>query len=185
MSKVCIIIFVSMILTGCWDSEELTDLSIATGLGIEKADGEYKVTVQILDPGELAGDTVTTRTSVNTYTETGRSLVETIRKLTTSIPRRTYFSHLQIVVFGENYAREGIAEVLDFLSRDHEMRTDFFFTIAKDNTAENLLKVLTPLEKIPANKIWEMIKTHIPRLSLTIKTFPSIQCHKNNLLLLL
>jgi hypothetical protein len=29
------------------------------------------------------------------------------------------------------------------------------------------------------------ILTHIPRLSVTIKTFPSIQCHKSNLMLLL
>lgn len=154
-----IIFFTTSLLSGCWDSKELNELSIATALGIDKVDNQYRVTVQILNPGEIAGKEVTTRTSVNTYTETGDVLIEAIRKLTTTIPRRTYLSHLRIVVFGEDYARDGIAGALDFLSRDHEMRTDFFLGVAKDHTAEDILKVLTPLEKIPANKMWGMIKT--------------------------
>jgi len=149
----------SILLSGCWDSKELTDITITTALGIDKVDDEYKVTAQILNPSEIAGQTATSRPSVNTYTETGDTLIEAIRRLTKRIPRKMYLSHLRIVVFGEEFAREGIAGVLDFLSRDHEMRTDFFFAVVKDDTATDLLEVLTPLEEIPANQIWGVIKT--------------------------
>ncbi|KPH74540.1 hypothetical protein AFL42_09965 [Oceanobacillus caeni] len=159
MIPISIILFMIIILSGCWDSKELTDISIVTILGIDKEDDKYKVTVQILNPGEIAGDTGTTQPAVNTYTETGNTLIEAIRRLTSIAPRKIYLSHLRIVIFGEEFAREGIGGVLDFLSRDHEMRTDFFFAVAKDYAAEDVLKILTPLEQIPGNNIWGMIKT--------------------------
>ncbi len=147
------------LLSGCWDSEELADLSIVTALGIDKEEDKYKVTVQILNPSELAGDTLTTRSPVNSYTETGDTLMEALRRLTTTVPRRMYFSHLRIIILGEEFARDGIAGILDLLSRDHEMRTDFLFAVVKDDSAKNVLEILTPLEKIPANKLWGMIQT--------------------------
>ncbi|MFC3040731.1 Ger(x)C family spore germination protein [Virgibacillus xinjiangensis] len=149
----------ALLLPGCWDARELTDLSITTALGIDKQDGQYTVTAQILNPGEVAGETVTTRTAVSIYTMTGDTLFEAIRKLTTVSPRRLYLAHLRMVVFGEEIAREGVSDVLDFLSRDHDMRTDFYFAVARENTAENLLKVMTPLEQIPADKMAGMLET--------------------------
>jgi spore germination protein KC len=62
-------------------------------------------------------------------------------------------------VIGEELAKEGIGEALDYLSRDHEHRSDFFIVVAKGTSAANVLKILTPLEKIPANKLFSSLET--------------------------
>jgi spore germination protein KC len=62
-------------------------------------------------------------------------------------------------VISEELAEKGLGETLDFLSRDHEVRTDFYVVIAKDTRAENVLKVMTGLEDIPANKLFTSLET--------------------------
>lgn len=70
-----------------------------------------------------------------------------------------YLAHLRIVIIGEELASEGISEALDFLSRDHQVRSDFFIAVSKDTRAEHVLKVLTSLESIPANKLYDALET--------------------------
>ena len=43
-----------VLLTGCWSRRELNDLSIAFALGLDKDDGQYVVTAQIINPGEIS-----------------------------------------------------------------------------------------------------------------------------------
>ncbi|WP_345240843.1 Ger(x)C family spore germination protein [Pontibacillus salipaludis] len=146
-------------LTGCWSKSELDELAIATGLGLDKTENGYKFTVQIINPAEVAAKTISTRTAVTTYTSEGRSLFEALRGLTDKAPRKVYLSHIRKVVFGEELARDGISETLDFLTRDHEFRTDFHIAVAKGMEAHDLLTILTPMEKIPANKMYFSMQT--------------------------
>src|SRR5699024_12328909 len=73
--------------------------------------------------------------------------------------RRIYTSHLRLLVINEEVAKEGITEVLDFLSRDKDFRADFFIMIARNSKAEDLLKVQTITETIPANALYTTLKT--------------------------
>lgn len=154
-----ILILVLSLLSGCWSRRELNELAIVTALGIDKMEDEYLVTVQILNPGEIAGQAQTTRVAVSSYRTKGRSLFEAVRKLTMETPRKSYLTHLRVVVFGEALAQEGITKALDFLSRDHEVRTDFYIAVAKDQKATDILNVLTAVDKIPANKVFNSIET--------------------------
>ncbi|KAB8137722.1 Ger(x)C family spore germination protein [Gracilibacillus oryzae] len=162
--KIILRLFISLIiclsLSGCWSAKELTDITLATALAIDKDENnEYKVTIQVVNPSEVAGDQISSRSSVATYSATGRTMFEAVRKITKISPRKVHLSHLQILVYGEEFAREGIGETLDFLIRDHGFRTDFTIAIAKGLTAEDLVSVLTPLEKIPAQKIASSIES--------------------------
>ncbi|RCW51033.1 Ger(x)C family spore germination protein [Paenibacillus prosopidis] len=147
-------------LTGCWNRRELNELGISVGIGIDKAEKGYRVSVQVVNPGEVtAGKTSGNRTPITLYEATGDTIFEAIRKITTISPRVIYLAHLRVLVIGESLAREGIEKPLDHFSRDHEVRTDFFIVIAKGSTAKDVLKVLTPIEKIPANKLYLSLET--------------------------
>lgn len=154
------LILVLTVNTGCWNRRELNDLAIEVAMGIDKSGGQYRITTQVVDPGEVAARKGGTgRTPVTVYQATSGTIFEAQRKMTTMSPRKIYIAHLRMVVIGEELAREGISEFLDFLSRDHEQRPDFFVVVAKGTSAENVLKILTPLEKIPANKLFYSLKT--------------------------
>ncbi|RCX18436.1 hypothetical protein DEU47_1151, partial [Bacillus sp. AG236] len=45
-----------VLLTSCWSKKELTDLAIVAAMGIDKTkDGRYHLTLQIINPGNVAG----------------------------------------------------------------------------------------------------------------------------------
>lgn len=78
--------------------------------------------------------------------------------MSTFSPRRFYGAHLRMVVIGEDAAKDGLIKITDFFSRKSEFRTDFYIAVAKGTTAENVLKVLTPIEQIPANSLFYSLK---------------------------
>ncbi|WP_071394449.1 Ger(x)C family spore germination protein [Bacillus tuaregi] len=160
MKKIApIILSMSFVLSGCWSSKELSEIAIVTALGIDKAEAGYRVSIQVVNPGAIAAKTGGQDLGMSVYTAEGHTILEAVRKLTTVAPRKPYFAHLRVVIFGEEIAKAGLRKPLDFLSRDHSMRTDFVITIAKGMKAEDQLKVLTPMEKVSANKIFSSIET--------------------------
>lgn len=155
------IIFLSVFfLTGCWNRRELNELALAVAMSIDKVDDQYEITVQVVDPGEVASNQGGTgRTPVTTYSETADHLFEAVRKITTISPRKIYFSHLQRFVISEEIAQEGIKNTLDFLTRDAEFRKDFYIVVSKDIEARDILQNLTSIEKIPASKLRSSLET--------------------------
>lgn len=157
-----VLIWISLLVTGCWSRKELNDLAIATALGIDKVDDQYLVSIQIVNPSEVATKVSGGgyQTPVTVYSTTSTTVFGAIRKLTTITPRKVYLAQLRTIVFGEELAREGIGPVLDYLARDREIREeDIFMLIAKDGAAIDSIQILTHLDKIPAMKIYGALKT--------------------------
>ncbi|MCY9669165.1 Ger(x)C family spore germination protein [Paenibacillus alginolyticus] len=149
------------LLTGCWSRHELNDISIVVGLGIDKAGESYKITIQTVNPGQVTvkkGGS-SNATSVITYEETGMTVPEALSRMSVKAPRYLHYSHLRMVVFGEDMARAGISKPLDFLSRNMDMRTDFYFIVAKQAKASEVLKVLSAMDPIPANNMYTKLET--------------------------
>jgi len=164
MKRITATILISLLaialLTGCWNRRELNDLSIALGVGIDKEGDRYRLSIQIVNPQEIAarkggGD----NSPVTIYEETGDTLFEIFRRMTTHTPRKIYMSHLRILIIGEEVAKDGVQNVLDVFARDHEMRTDFYVIIARDTEAKQVLSILQPLEKVPANFLYKTLQT--------------------------
>ncbi|MEC1180309.1 Ger(x)C family spore germination protein [Metasolibacillus meyeri] len=159
ITSVLLLTLLCMLLSGCWSKKELNEIAIVVALGIDQKGDEFEVTVQIVNPGEISSKQPTSgRSPVSTYSATGSTVFEAIRKVTLLAPRKSYFSHLQIVVLGSELTESGIKPVLDLLTRDHEFRNDFTIIAANETTAKNIISVLTPVEKIPANKIAYSLK---------------------------
>ncbi|MBP1932102.1 Ger(x)C family spore germination protein [Ammoniphilus resinae] len=156
----CMLTIVLLLLSGCWNRRELNELAIAMAYGFDKEGDQYLVTTQVVVPSEVASKTTGGNLiPVVVYQAKGATLFEAIRKMTLLSPRKIYASHLRMLVIGEELAKEGISEALDFISRDHENRTDFFVTVARNQKAEDILKVTTILEKIPANQMYQALQT--------------------------
>lgn len=159
-----LMIILSITLGGCWDIKYLDDLSIVIAMGMDKAEEQgIQVTVQVVNPHEVStgggkGGGGGGKSAVTTYSETGKTVFEAIRKIANKTSRRLYFSHNQVLVFGEDLARTGVKQLFEFIERDPEVRTDFYVVVAKDAKASNVLKITTPIEKIPGTKIHESVE---------------------------
>jgi spore germination protein KC len=159
--KALLISFILSCLTGCWSRKELNELGIVSGMAIDKAeDGKYKLTVQMVAPGEVASQKGgPTQVPVTTYSTSATTLLEAARKMTTEAPRRLYFPHLRLLIIGKKIADEGISKELDFISRDHEFRTDFYIVVSKSGEASKYLDIMTPIEKIPSQQFFTKLET--------------------------
>ncbi|RUS46710.1 Ger(x)C family spore germination protein [Cohnella sp. AR92] len=168
-----------LLLTGCWNRRELDTLGIALGFGIDKTESAYRVSVQVVDPGQVSVSRPASPGHPPTvlFHSESPSLYEALRKMTEVSPRKIYLSHIRVLILGEEIAREGVGKVLDMLSRDAEFRTDFYLFVAKHTTAENVLKIFTPLSNIPAYKMYDALltssRTWAPSATVTLDQFMS------------
>lgn len=162
------IIFISLLLTGCWDKREINELAIATAISIDKKDDEYHVAAQVVLPTELSMKGGMGSSPVTLYEASGKSVNEAIRKLTQVSPRIIYLGHLRVVVISEELAKEGIATAVDFLSRGWELRSDFYMIVSKGRDAKEILNVQTSLEQIPSNELYNILHTSEANYSSTV-----------------
>lgn len=143
-----------MWLTGCWNSRDLGDLGIVMAMGVDKVPKtkEYRVSFQIVNAGEVAaGTTGGGGVPVTVYSGTGSTLFEAIRKTSQKVPRQLFFAHISVIVIGETLAKEGIQELYDFFERSHEVRMTSIILVARESTAESVISIMMPMDKIPAN----------------------------------
>lgn len=150
---------VLLLLGGCWNKRELNELAIVTAVGVDKSDEQFEISVQIVNPSQVASNKASgIQVPVFTYHAKGKSLFDAIRKLTALTPRKPYYAHAQIIIIGEEMAEEGMNSILDLFQRDPEGRSDFNFIVSHDSTAQEILSVLTPLEDVPASKMFKSLK---------------------------
>lgn len=180
MNKTCIklvlLIVLLPLLTSCYSQTELNEMMIATAIGVDKSPLGYEVTLQVLNPTEVTGTSgKTAQSGISCYSESGETFFHAIRCLTHVTPRKIFLGHIRFVLFSEEVSQDGIIEPLDFLMRDHEMRSDFALLVSKDISAKNVLEVLSPIEQIPANKIMNSLLASEdffgPSLEVELETF--------------
>jgi len=155
---VLLLILVVNVISGCWSRKELNKLAIVVGIGIDKQEGQYLISAQAVNPGEI-GEKGHGEAPVTTYKIQAPTTSEALRKITTISPRRLYMSHLRVLIIGEDIAKQGMQDILDYFQRSYEFRPDFYVLVAKNHKAKDILSIFTNLERIPANKIFSSIDT--------------------------
>lgn len=131
-------------LAGCWDVQELNEIFIVTGMGLDASSesGKIDITIQIAD---IKGQ----RSESNTQEKTKNSEViiikhsdytisEAITKINRDSKRRLVLHHIQVLAIGNELARQGIANHLDLFIRDLQTRLETPVVIV-DGRADDLM----------------------------------------------
>lgn len=149
-----------LLLSGCWDKKELNEVAVVIGAGVDKMDDQgYTVTAQVIKPqppkqgGSGGSELPTWSLSAN-----GKTVMDAVRNLNQIAPRRIYWPHMQIIVFGEDLAREGIAPVLTWFERDRDSRSGTYVIVTKGK-AEDLLNQKIELGNVPAKAMADLLDT--------------------------
>lgn len=147
------------ILSGCWSKVEIEQMAFISVVGVDKGENEnLRVSFQIINPRALArggggagggGD----EPPVFVITEEARTLPDALAKLAEESPRAVRFKQLTAIVFGEDIARAGLRDVLDFFTRHWEMRRSIWVLVAKKKAEDVLLEGAPVSEKVPGMAI--------------------------------
>jgi spore germination protein KC len=148
-------ILCTILIVGCWNRRELNDLAVSVAMGIDKQGKQIVLSDQVLIPQAISGKEggASFIAPVVLFQTRGYGIQETARKMTKRSTRKIYVGQLQILILGEELAKEGLAKVLDHITRDHEYRKDFYVAVARGSKAQDILEVFTALEKTPATKL--------------------------------
>lgn len=152
-----IMTFLPALLGGCWDKEEINKKAIIAGVGIDKNQEEegIEMTVQVILPEEVQKQSAR-ESAVWVSTVTGTSAFDAARNLTLKTGSKGLWSHCGMLVVGEEAAKSGVSDFIDWFERDHELRRRTYIMISKGE-AKDVIEARTGRERVPAFDIAELL----------------------------
>ncbi|MDS1030866.1 Ger(x)C family spore germination protein [Bacillota bacterium LX-D] len=171
MGILAVLLMLPLLLTGCWNNRDLTEINMVTALGVDRSeDGKVLVTVQVVEPAAIqstssgkgkGGGTQPEPVFVESYE--GETVFDALRSMLSVVDNRLFLSTTQVLIIGERLAKEGITEVMDFLQRDHEVEYKMDVLVAKKSTSKEILEMETDMDPIPAMYIKETVENTVLR----------------------
>lgn len=111
------------LLTGCNHVSGLDEQMIVYGIGVDKNDGEYEVTVQALNAQNTEdSNSNSAKKNVTTVSAKGNTLLAGVKQIENQSGKKILYSHAMILVISEALAKSGVGETLRFFSANHKLR---------------------------------------------------------------
>lgn len=158
-----LVLFLLFSMTGCWNSREINELAFVLSIALDKTDDGFKVTAQIAKPDTYSktpsGGASTTEKEKPflVISSTGKTIFEAVRNMAAVSPRRIFWSHIKVIILGEELARSNVLEIFDFFSRNPELRLRTWIAVTPGE-AGKILEVAPIMEKDPSQNIEKIIE---------------------------
>ena len=154
-------------MSGCYNYRELNELAIVNAISIDIEDNQYSVSAQVVNPTKEQDISSIKENSFIIYNAKGDTLQEAFRNVINDSPAKLYGAHMELLIISQKIAENDLVNILDFLSRDPEIRNEINVFIAKDSEAANELMTKTSLIDIPSSKIITSMETNLQYLGTT------------------
>ncbi|TGE34050.1 Ger(x)C family spore germination protein [Desulfosporosinus sp. Sb-LF] len=158
----------SLFLNGCWDKQEVEELAPLVGVGFDlgQKPGTFLITEQYALPKKGAAASEIEGWTYSSEVSSAREMNEMTSKLLNLQP---FMGSLKVIVIGEDAAKVGFKDMLDFAQRLSEFRRSMYLVLAKGK-AESLLNMKLRKGELPAMFLKSNIET-----GKTISTFPTVR----------
>ncbi|MCE4051707.1 Ger(x)C family spore germination protein [Bacillus sp. Au-Bac7] len=153
-------IFLILLLSGCWDRRELGQVSIVTGMAVDKGESyKYKLTIETTEAREMSYQTAAGLAPSTVSSLEGNNIGELTSKFNIVNATHPVYSHTRVLVVSEKIVEDGLLEFMDFFDRNREIRDDFAIVVARGSNAGDILKVNNMYKKIPSLKLYTQVNT--------------------------
>lgn len=148
----------SLIINGC-QSREVEQTAIAIGTAADWSEDSFIVSAQLAQVATQQQSASQEGPQYIVLSERGKTLSESARRLTLTLPRFPLWFHASTLVLGENLAKRGLTDVVDFFPRNNNIRQNTLIVMSRGATAAEILQVQTPLEPHSAVGIRRILET--------------------------
>lgn len=159
--KRCLAVAVTMVLLlcGCRSEAAAQEQVIVTGLGIDRRDGHYVLSIQAVEALKTSGSlSEQNETATAVYTASGRSVAEALQAFLNETGKSTYILQNQVIVVSMALCREeSLFAALDYFIRTQEGRALVDLVVCRDDPAA-LLDIDTGNDAIPAEYVSQLLK---------------------------
>ena len=150
IKKILIILLLSLFITGCYDYNEVNNLNIVTGIGIDYQDNEYIITLEILNN---AGDKNAVKLDSILVNGHGNTISTALENATNELSKTPNYTHLNVLVLSENALKDNWFSIMDFFLRSTEFRENFYVVTTNNNKPEDILNTKTVQNKVASSLI--------------------------------
>ncbi|MFC4811080.1 Ger(x)C family spore germination protein [Paenibacillus sp. GCM10023250] len=161
-------------LAGCWDRTEINDLGLITGAAIDRYNSKLiQLSVQIYIPRASggggtgggaggAGMDMKGGGNSNTFVHSGigENIADALSHIQERLPRRLFWGHAEVIIFGEEQARHGIGDDVDYLMRAPQPRERAYIYVC-DGMAKKALEMQAVLERDSSEALREIAKSKL------------------------
>ncbi len=140
--------------SGCWGRRETADLGIVGAVALDLLDdGKVLVSLELVNPQSLApgpGARAETPVSAWVLLEASHTVANAVANIERRVPRWVFMGQVNSIIFGQNLAREGIGEYLDYFARQGIFRRTIFINVC--DTGSGLLQ-RPMVEELPSRTL--------------------------------
>jgi spore germination protein KC len=157
----------SIFLTGCWDRTEVNDLALILAAGIDKGkENNVELSAQIYIPqgsqggqqSGMSGGSGGGKSFVRSAE--GETIADAMARLQEVLTREIFWGQNEVLLIGEELAKEGISDHIDFWIRHSESRIRADVFVSKERP-KSVLGAMPELERDAAKQLRKLVKTHI------------------------
>lgn len=165
MKKIILPLLAALLLTGCgggsiysgYRETEHLQLVQALGMDTDSEGGGVRLSVSCALPGQNGSGGGSGGSSGGgsggIISRSGENILRAMQSLQDyTADGQLYYAHAESVLFGEDYARQGLDTALDFIARDNQLRLGLYLYIVRGGTAEELITG-------PGSQSYEISKT--------------------------
>nr|WP_154983928.1 Ger(x)C family spore germination protein [Paenibacillus xylanexedens] len=155
--KLGLICMFCIVCTGCWSKVEINERTFITTLFVDTTDnpGEIEVTLSMPLPNRLSPEgSGTGKAPYASVSATAPTIADAIEKIQTDLTRKISWGHTRVIVFGQDYAREGIDDTMAWISRQPLFHLSSYAMVAQGKAKD--ISDLTPVfEETPSDVLRE------------------------------
>lgn len=135
MKKIILIIFI-LLLSGCYNYKEVSDLAFISSFAIDYKDSNFNIILEIQENDK------DNKYSSYLLEGTGKTIESAIQNASLSFNKDLYFINLDILLISEDAANNKLNNILDYVTRDNNFALDFNIAICNEQkeAIENIIK---------------------------------------------
>lgn len=157
VSVLMMFLCLNLFLTGCYGRIELEDLGIIVAMGIDKENEGFIMTLHIIRPLPGGEGASVQEETIWVGSSTGQSLFDTSTNFRARAAAQLTWMHNRVIIIGEEAARDGLHDILDFLTRNREIRYESWLLIT-EGKAKDALQVTPELQPTFYEQVQRLIE---------------------------
>lgn len=134
---ICAELILVCFLSGCSGVAGLDEQLIVYGIGVDKNNGDYELTLQALNTQNTSdSDTKNSKKNFTNVSAKAVTLIDSVNQLENQVGKKILYSHTIVLIIGEDTAQNGIGEIINFFATNHKLRPTVEVLIANGSAKE-------------------------------------------------
>lgn len=144
----------SILLSGCYSSIELNNRAFVSMLIIDQNKNGVELTLGFpltskLIPGQPPSGSGDLSKNFTFITQSGDTIEDAFQAIQSDVPRKITFRQAHNIIISSEYAKKGIGEVLEFVTRNPHMRLNNNIFMVEGNAREQITQAPIFFERFP------------------------------------